>query len=505
MRPLSFWKKLVGPVEIPWIKNHQGIAAPLQKSCHSREWNLSDELFRASDSKEDRWRLEEALRGTQIFGATGSGKTSGSGRALAEAFLKSQFGGLVLCVKSDEADLWESLCQKQGRTQDLRRITLEGSLKYNFLDAEIKSSETAFILNVSELFMEVISLVNRNGSGSTQDPFWSDSVARMLNHALVLDLAASQKITVSGITSLIHWAVAVSQEKGEKSFLKQKKESTAQAAFRSLVERARQHPSNSLEVTQAIDYFTGEFATLAEKTRSIVVASYTAMADSLLRPPLLNLLCQETTCTPEECFEGKIILVDVPVHVYQRVGKVMNVIWKTAFKRACQRRKNPVRPVFLWCDESQYLVDGMDVKFQTTARSCRCCTVFLTQNIQNYYMELGNPAAVQSLLGSLHNKIYHQNSDPETNEFASKSIGKIPMEVQSISKPQTDFFQWMGTQRKTVSTSTQWDFDVPQRVFTNLKSGGERNRFTVDGILHVPGKKFSNGKTWQKVEFQQRP
>ena len=73
------------------------------------------------------------------------------------------------------------------------------------------------------------------------------------------------------------------------------------------------------------------------------------MADSLLRRPLCSLLCEETTARPEEVFDGKIIVVDVPVHVYQRVGAVMNLIWKTAFKRACQRPRhsNPKRPVFL--------------------------------------------------------------------------------------------------------------------------------------------------------------
>ena len=54
----------------------------------------------------DPFTLNDATQGVQIFGGVGSGKTSGSGRALAHAYLNAGFGGVVLCAKADEADLW---------------------------------------------------------------------------------------------------------------------------------------------------------------------------------------------------------------------------------------------------------------------------------------------------------------------------------------------------------------------------------------------------------------
>ena len=45
------------------------------------------------------WLLMHAFNGTFISGETGEGKSSGSGFALAMAFLWAGFGGLVLCVK----------------------------------------------------------------------------------------------------------------------------------------------------------------------------------------------------------------------------------------------------------------------------------------------------------------------------------------------------------------------------------------------------------------------
>ena len=49
----------------------------------------------------DMWRIKDACEGTIIFGGTGSGKTSGSGRAIATSFLSAGFGGLVLCAKPE--------------------------------------------------------------------------------------------------------------------------------------------------------------------------------------------------------------------------------------------------------------------------------------------------------------------------------------------------------------------------------------------------------------------
>ena len=60
------------------------------------------------------------------------------------------------------------------------------------------------------------------------------------------------------------------------------------------------------------------------------------------------------------------------------------------------------------------------------ARSSRVATVFLTQNLPNYYLEFGGTEAgvyrVHSLLGNLAIKFFCWNDDTLTNEWASKNI-----------------------------------------------------------------------------------
>ena len=66
-------------------------------------------------SPSDRFTLRDACAGVHVFGGIGSGKTSGSGQALAGAYLRAGMGGLVLCAKPEEVELWKSYAKRHGR------------------------------------------------------------------------------------------------------------------------------------------------------------------------------------------------------------------------------------------------------------------------------------------------------------------------------------------------------------------------------------------------------
>lgn len=89
----------------------------------TREWPLNDEALvtfggKANQTEND-FTLSHALTGVQVFGSTGSGKTSASIRALATSYLKAGMGGLVLTAKTDELDNWMKLAEEAGRFDDL--------------------------------------------------------------------------------------------------------------------------------------------------------------------------------------------------------------------------------------------------------------------------------------------------------------------------------------------------------------------------------------------------
>src|ERR1700749_3283555 len=80
-----------------------------------KSWPDDRVLCRLSSSPKDALTLADAKTGVLITGQTGRGKTSGPGRLLAKAYLRAGFGGLVLCAKIDEADLWRKYLRETGR------------------------------------------------------------------------------------------------------------------------------------------------------------------------------------------------------------------------------------------------------------------------------------------------------------------------------------------------------------------------------------------------------
>ena len=100
-------------------------------------------LLQLSDLKADAWTLRDAYEGVQVFGASGSGKSSGSGRALAHAFLRGGMGGIVLCAKPDEADNWLRYGAETGRAGDMIRFHPEGDHGFNFLEYEMRRAPAA--------------------------------------------------------------------------------------------------------------------------------------------------------------------------------------------------------------------------------------------------------------------------------------------------------------------------------------------------------------------------
>jgi hypothetical protein len=182
------------------------------------------------------------------------------------------------------------------------------------------------------------------------------------------------------------------------------------------------------------------------------------------------------------------------------------------WQRATQRRTKLLesewssqRPVFLWADESQYFITREDALFQQTARSALAATVFLTQNISNYYVALGGDqarAAADSLLGNLQTRVFHANGDPATNEWAERVFGRLwtPLATESLSNSST--LQEAGMTR-TVGASSQvsWHHGpaVEAREFLTLATGGERYYYDVQSIVLKAGRRWSRRDEMNKT------
>lgn len=498
----------------------------MQLTHSSKFIGLNDSLIEFSDNSEDAWTLQDALRGTQIFGGIGSGKTSGSGKQIAKVFLEEGFGGLILCAKPDERSNWENLAKETNRSSDLVIFEEGGDYFFNPLNYEsIREGRGAGeSYNLVNLFMNIYQMgraFSGEGMSKEGDRFWDNALKRCLSRMIDLLKIAGEEVSVLNMQKLITSALSkaeidqlnqIRQQDSEHTYAHLKKWAAdnyyVNCYFKSLenYSKLKKQAEKNIEdvrftLQMVQNYFEREFGNLAEKTRTIIIESFLGIAEPFLGGILKKHFAGKTNIHPEWTFhKGSIIIMDFPIKNYLDAGVYAQGIFKLLFQQSMERRDfkpGKDRPVFLWVDESQFFLSDYDQTFQTTARSSGTCTVFLSQNISNYYAALGGKdpkPKVDSLLANLSTKIFHGNNDAVTNEWASRTIGKAFRLVRGFSS---------GERAESVSGSQQLHDMVGSADFTMLKGGGEVNKYLVEGILTVAGKKWSNGQNYLKVEFEQ--
>ena len=251
-------------------------------------------------SRQDHWTIADACEGTQIFGATGSGKTSGSGQAIAKAMLTNGFGGIVLTAKPDERQLWERYAAETGRSASVLVFDIDGPHRFNFLDYELNRDKGAGLTeNLVALFTTVLEAAE-GGGVSTNDPFWPRALRQLLRNTIDLHVLATGRVSLTDIAALI-----ASAPQHPDDFLDERWRSNSlcvqclMAAERQTTDLGRRE---DLRVTAR--YWCEEFPNMAERTRSSIVATFTTMADGLIRGHLRELFCTTTTVTPELTHRG---------------------------------------------------------------------------------------------------------------------------------------------------------------------------------------------------------
>jgi len=479
-----------------------------------RCWDLSTSLLKFSPR--DGWTIGNAVEGTAIFGATGSGKTSGSGAAIARAFLSAGFGGLVLTAKPGEVELWRAYCRATGRENDLVVFGPEQPHRFNFIDYEVqrKGRGAGLCANLAALLGEVQEVAERGtggGSGREDEGYWKRASRQLCINLMELSIQSLGRVSIPELYRLVVSAPTSPEQMRSAEW---KAKSVCYQCL-SKAQDKEKTPVQGQDFELVVDYFLFEYPQLSDKTRSVIVSTLTSTIDVLNRGIARELLSGTSNVTPEDCHAGKIIALDLPVKEFAETGQFVQVLWKSAFQRAVERRNlsESARPVFLWADEAQFFVTSQDSHYQTTCRAARAATVYLSQNLSNYLHALGGEhsrPAVDSLMGNLNTKLFCANGDPVTNEWAASLAGKSrQFFTNSSTSHQSD--DWLGNltgfrdnAHTSAGMSEQNDYDVPPSAFTTLRTGGAAHSHQVDAIAVQSGRRFNaTGKTWMPVTFRQ--
>ncbi len=457
--------------------------------------------------------LSDALTGVAVFGATGSGKTSGPARHLALGYLAGDFGGLVLCAKKEERRQWEQWARETERRDDLIIIEAGGRWRFNFLDWEASRSGEGggLTLNIVALLDEIARAV-ASGAGRAEgggdNKFFEDALHHMNTNLVDLPIFAGIPVSLPLLRSIVNTAPQNQEQAKDATW---QRESACAAILREAENAVNQNfPENRDDFEECRQYWLQEYPALSEKTRSIITLSFSMLVRPFLTRPLRQLFSADTTITPEAAFKGRIILIDLPVQEYRLAGRVANLAWKYCFQVATLRRTQPtepnryLRPVFLWADEAQNFISDFDAEYQAVARSAGGCTVYLTQNRESYRRVLGNDDAVDCLLGNLQTKFFCQNSG-ETNEWASRLFGEYWKEVTTTSFSNSyGITQPNDSSSGGISTQEQRRNYVDPARFTTLKRGGFLHQFLVESIVYKGGHLFEDGMPFKRLTFNQQ-
>lgn len=465
------------------------------------EWkNILDEVILNIEGNS--WTVRDACTGVIVFGMTGSGKSSGPLRRIANQLLTFGYGGVVFCAKPDECDTWKEYAAQANRSDDLLFLS---DLTFNYLEYESRRSGVGGgqIENLVNLYMEIVKMgKDKRGAGGTNDEYWQAAVKQLLRNSLTILRMGGESISIENIYRVIISSPSAANNKQEDV-------NYCTDVMNVCI------PSqlwNTPEYKLAQTFFYEEFAHLDDRTRSNTISSFSVSADAMQRGELARCFsARESTLQLEDIYRnGKILIVDYDQKSWGRLGQYAAGIIKYCFEMMIERREDilddDAPPCFLWADECQFFALDYDQKFQTTARSSRTMTIYATQNLGNLYDGYGKEKAA-SLLGNLGTKIFCQNGEFETNEWAAKSIGQEIVLRKNQSFGDSKSSSMKGDNNKSLSHSEgfseQKDYRVDPADFSILQTGGPRGQCKVGFIFWQSGRILNTGTVFIRSTIEQ--
>lgn len=500
-------------------------------------WDLDDVVyqFNAVDAQgivgQYPFRIRDSVEGIVGFGDPGGGKSSAIIRELLLAYLKAGYGGILTTIKPEDTKHLKDLIEETGRGNDLVIFSDESNLVFDPLlyELERQSKGGGKLENLVKLIDRLDALVNKGGTGVEDAGFWLNAKYRCTTNACYLLKLSGEKINIENIKELI-LSASESNHVIEKyldlqSFILDASTTPeeAEGAIREILELMdRNYLINCVELSdsyikaqgqfskeyiKAKGYFFRQFKNMGERTKSSVLESLMGQVDrlesGLLDQHFNGKVSDELR--PEKTYsEGKIILLDFPISLYDDVGKLAQGYYRMSWMNEMLRRKTDLspehRPVFMYIDEFHMsLFSEFEHKFQSLSRSARVATLAMTQNLNAIYVAMGskNPESkAKNLLGNYTTTIFASNMDADTNEYASKKILKD--RKLKVSSNRTD---------KTKSETSTYEY-VPQVwpiEFTRLKRGGKQNGYICEAYVTKAGKVIDwKGSNFLKASFEQK-
>ena len=458
-------------------------------------------------TQNDVFTIRDLLNGgVAITGRAGSGKTSSSGKDIGNAIIRHpKSGGLILAAKPEDLAMWQAMFKGAGRRNDLIEFSPDRDKRFNLLGYVLgMGSHTRDVTKCITVIGETLRSGDSKGGESAD--FWEREQERMIYHAVEVVKLATGTVSAPDIQKFISTAptsaAQIATLQWQAGFCNQ----CLASAF-----SKRKSPIEAHDFQLAMDYWTGEYPGMADKTRSSILTGVMGILHVFNTGVVREMVSTTTNVSPDDILAGKWVIVNMSPAEWGDMGLFIAAGWKYLTEKAVLRRHATANAnvVTIWCDEAAQFVNSFDSHFITQCRSHKGCLVFLTQSLHSYYGALKGQAGkhqADALLTNFGTKIFHAVGDVQTAEWAAGLIGKsLQTFVGSSMAPMENMWEEInGRSKVTTSTSEHFESILQSNVFMNgLKTGGNENGLLCDAIVIRSGKPFANGQNWLLCTFSQ--
>lgn len=423
----------------------------------SSSFKLTSSLFRWPGTSRE-FPVSEAVRGIQIFGATGSGKTSGSGAFIAQSILLHGIGGLILTCKKDDFTLWERFAKNTGVSDSIVRIGWDTNFCLNIF--EFVRNNTDDPKNVHIEIADVMKDFFFDREGGEVDNFWTKSRELLVVNIIRSFVINDTPITIQNIYMFI----------GELYLLKKK---AAKAIF----------ISSLVGKTDDLNkYFFESLPSLADETLSSTILTLEVQLGRYAHSKVGEMFMGKTNIDPRVMLSGARLVIDTPVERYGNEGLLINVLWKAVFEKMVLKHKDKKSELtFKWEDEAHNTVTKRDALFNSTSRDKNQINVYCTQGVNNYLLNAAKASekSVSALLLNIGTKIFHQTTENKTFEIVKDLSGTTEIEKKREHKD--------SESKVSVTTEKAKEEKIKRDEVIKLRKGGKETGFFVDAFVSQGG------------------
>ena len=435
---LIWWMAIVGlvafaywfPASLNSMFKHYRFLRRQIATCDFYQPKRTSDLWKLTDSDPDRkfllfppkdgflagnrpWKFASLTQNLIAFGSIGSGKTACVMNSFLNEFVASSkllttsqaAGGLVLDFKGDYLNKLERLCAKHGRIRDLIVLSPSSGHRWNPLDSDEPASEIA---------SRFVSAMKALGQKDENTSFFKDQSESFVENAITLLRYTGGPEHPPTIPNLYRLA-------NDMRFLSEK--------INQLPEESP-NENRSCPVSRCRVYFCNAFVALPDDTRNSVLGTLNNMLNPLCAENVASVVDGPSTINlADATIRSKIVYLDLPQARAPKAGRVLGLLLKLSF--FAEVRKKELRSgkySFFFADECQEFFtsdqESSDTRFFAVSREFDHCNLVATQNMNNLTMQGDKKDAVMSLLANIKTKIFLQNSDQQTNSYASELFGR---------------------------------------------------------------------------------